>query len=60
MAKIMEKYKCPTCQEDLHFIYNSRMDEQAERIPICQKCKTAYRDPELGWKIMEELNSNAK
>ena len=45
---------CPDCNEKLEFIINSRMDEKLERIPICDKCERAYRDPELGWKIEED------
>ena len=48
---------CPKCNEELVFIINSRMDFRLERIPTCDKCKTGFRNPELGWKI-EEAGTN--
>ena len=45
---------CPDCNGELVFIINWRMDDKRERIPICNKCGKAYRDPKLGWEIEEE------
>ncbi len=41
---------CPFCDGELILISNSDLHGQLEWIPICQKCKKAYRYPELGWK----------
>jgi len=54
--KVRRKYDmlCPDCNGELVFIINWRMDDKRERIPICNKCGKAYRDPKLGWEIEEE------
>lgn len=45
---------CPECGKQLLLIYNERMDEHVERIPLCLSCKQAWRVAELGWKIMDD------
>jgi hypothetical protein len=45
--------KCPDCGNELTIIQNWRMDEKLELIPLCKKCKVAFRSPELGWRIEE-------
>ena len=52
----MEREKCPDCGTELSFIENRRMDEQMEIIPICKKCKQAFRHPNLGWQILKGVN----
>lgn len=44
---------CPDCKASLEFIINSRMDFKTEKIPVCNKCNTAHRDPKLGWEIID-------
>jgi len=49
--------KCPQCKSILKFISNNRMDFRIEIIPICDNCGKAFRDPKLGWKIIDIENS---
>jgi len=30
------------------------MDDKVEKIGLCMTCKVAYREPDLGWKILQE------
>ena len=52
----MKCTKCPDCGTEFSFIENRRMDEQIEVIPICNKCKKAFRHPNLGWYILKGVN----
>jgi DNA-directed RNA polymerase subunit M/transcription elongation factor TFIIS len=52
-----DKPTCPECGNQLMLIYNERMDEQIERIPLCVICKRAWRVAELGWQIMDVDNN---
>ena len=45
---------CPDDGTLLKFIYNTRMDEKVEKIGICQTCGKAWREPSLGWEIIDE------
>ena len=49
-----DEQTCPECGDKLRLIYNERMDEKVERIPLCFTCRKAWRVAELGWKIMDE------
>ena len=50
---ISKEPTCPECGNSLLLIYNERMDERIERIPLCRTCKRAWRVAELGWQIMD-------
>lgn len=42
---------CPRCGGELTLITNLRFDLRRELVPICPVCKTAFRDPKLGWEL---------
>jgi len=50
--------KCPKCGADLELIGNRRMDERVEIIPACTKCPSAFRHPNLGWRILDKEEPN--
>ncbi len=45
-------FKCPDCQGTMEVIRNNRMNGDFELIPICDKCRKAFR----GYPEFEFLN----
>lgn len=46
-----DKPKCPECGSDLFYIRNNNLSGQFETLPLCDKCRKAFRLASLGWKM---------